>query len=150
MTSARSTARWTNWPAAHGDSTVNAELFQFAGSLAAVVALVALAWVMGFRQSGNLASEAEARDLFRLAPGGFEPVEIGLDDKGSAAIARDAEGRLAVLVAHGNQFVVRPVEPGQLHSGENGIVRVTVARTLVSIELGEAAACWTTTDTGDN
>ena len=82
---------------------------QFLGSVLAVAALVALTYILGFRQAGKLESEAEARELFRLAPGGFEPEELGLDSDGGAAIARDEQGRIAVLVPHGNQFVVRPV-----------------------------------------
>lgn len=121
------------------------QLLQFIGSLAAVTALVVATWLLGFRQSATLSSADEARDLFRLAPGGFEPFRIGLDVQGRAAIAADSAGRKAVLVPHGNQFVFRPVTPESPVDAGDG--RITIpGLPNVRLELGEDAGSWATTD----
>ncbi|WAT17318.1 hypothetical protein OZN62_10310 [Aurantiacibacter sp. MUD11] len=126
------------------------ELLQFGGSLIGVSLLVALTWFLGFRQSGRIESEAEARDLLRLASGGFEPLEIGLDAQGRSAIARDGKGLLVALVPHGNQFVARPVDRTQLHPEKDGTLRIAVGQRQVILDLGDSVAGWTATDTGDN
>lgn len=114
---------------------------QFLGSLLAVAALVALTYILGFRQAGKLESEAEARELFRLAPGGFEPEEPGLDSDGGAAIARDEQGRIAVLVPHGNQFVVRPVKGGATIIAQEGKLLIADMPGL-RLHLGDRAPHW--------
>ncbi len=126
-----------------------AAVLQFVGSLAAVVAIVTVAWLLGSRKSANLSDEEEARELFRLAPGGFEPVEIALDTEGAAAIARDADGRLAMLVPHGNQFVFRLVPPDTPIRVEGDSV-TPGNRPFLRITIGESARDWANTDSGDN
>lgn len=122
---------------------------QFLGSLAAIVAIVLVAWLLGFKQAARLTSEAEARELFRLAPGGFEPVAIDLDVKGRAAIARDQTGRIAVLAPHGNHFVFR------LLAAESSIMARGDSLTIeclpeLRLSLGDSAGVWANTDSGDN
>ena len=114
---------------------------QFLGSLLAVAALVALTYILGFRQAGKLESEAEARELFRLAPGGFEPAELALDCDGGAAIARDEQGRIAVLVQHGNQFVVRPVKGGAAITAHEGSLLIADIPRL-RLHMGDDARHW--------
>ena len=65
------------------------EALQFAASLAAIIVLVAITYGLGFRTGATLSDEAEARELFRLAPGGFEPEDIILDANRTCALARD-------------------------------------------------------------
>jgi len=126
---------------------MNGQLLQFVGSLAAVTALVVVTWLLGFRQPATLSSEAEARDLFRLAPGGFEPIRLGLDAQGRSAIAADEAGRKAVLVPHGNQFVFRQLSPASRIDAVDG--RITIAGLPnLALELGEEAKRWATTDIG--
>lgn len=128
---------------------MDSEALQFAGSLAAVAILVAATYFLGFRYSAQIDSPEEARHLFRLAPGGFEPVDIGLDNEGRAAIARDRGGRLAVLVPHGSQFVVRPVPPDAAIVALNGRVQVEGFERVI-LQLGTDAGGWATTDSGGN
>jgi len=128
---------------------MSGELIQFVGSLIAVSALVALTYLLGFRSSARLESEDEARELLRLAPGGFEPVEIALDANGAAAIARDVLGGLAVLVPHGNQFVVRHLDPQAHIEAREGRLVIT-GLPSAKIVLGDRARDWATTDIGAN
>ena len=85
-------------------------IWQFLLSLLAVTALVLLAHWLGYSRTAMLESEAESRDILRHLPGGFEAADIALDEDGAGAIARDGQGRLAVVYPHGGQFVARLVE----------------------------------------
>lgn len=122
---------------------------QFLGSLAAILALVLITFLIGFRQAARLSSPEEARDLFRLAPGGFEPVKIGVDENGAAAVARDAEGRVAALVPHGDQFVFRLLAPGTRITHHHGVLEFE-GLPGVTIALGAQASDWAFTDSDDN
>ena len=84
-------------------------IWQFVLSLAAVTVLVLLAHWLGYSRTARLDDEAEARDILRHLPGGFEAADIALDEEGAGAIARDRQGRLGVVHAHGGQFVARLV-----------------------------------------
>lgn len=86
---------------------MSGQFIQFGLSLIAVLAIVACAHWLGFSREGRIESEDEARELFLLAAGGFEPVEVAVDAEGLGAIGKDQSGRLAMLVPHGNRFVVR-------------------------------------------
>ena len=126
------------------------ELLQLAGSLLAVLLLVGLTWLLGFRQLARLESPAEAGELIRLAPGGFEPVEVALDAEGRAAIARDRHGRLLVLAPHGNCFVARPLPDDYRPTDKDGKLHVSCDGRSVTLELGAAAGDWTTADSAVN
>lgn len=125
------------------------DLLQFGILLAAITAIAGVAWLLGFRQTAALSSVDEASELFRLAPGGFEPVEIGLDNAGACAIARDAAGRRGVLLPHGSQFVFRLLTPGSEAWAEDGALHIASLPGL-HIRLGDAAEGWATTDSDAN
>lgn len=121
-------------------------LLQFLLSLGAVTAIVLLTHFLGFSRSAKLSDEAEAHDLLSLMPGGFQPREIALGEDGDGAIARDAKGRLAVLVPHGGQFVARPLDPLAELCAEGGVLTVTspeIGRKPFSLYLGDRAQDWT-------
>lgn len=124
---------------------MDSQLLQFAGSLAAIAAVIALTHFLGFSRAGRIGDQAEARALFALAPGGFEPALLSLDERGRGAIARDGAGRLAVLVPHGGQFVVRVLEPGARLTAKDGKL-VIEARELgsksVTLRLSDDAQNW--------
>ena len=103
------------------------QLLQLAASLAAILALVAFAHFLGFSRSSRLESEANAKELLRLAVGGFEPKNMLLDAEGEGALGRDAQGRLAVLKPHGNQFVARPLTRSAILVLDNGKLQITDA-----------------------
>lgn len=128
---------------------MSSPLAQFLGSLAAVVAIVAVASALRFRQFATLGSETEALELFRLAPGGFEPVAIALDHEGRSAIARDADSRIGVLVPHGNQFVFRLLPPGSAISLEQDRLAIRALPNVQIRPMGDASL-WANTDSSDN
>ncbi|KLI65255.1 hypothetical protein AAV99_04870 [Aurantiacibacter marinus] len=125
---------------------MDSQMLQFAGSLAAIAAVIALAHFLGFSRGGRVATETEARALFALAPGGFETVELCLDEEGRGAIARDSAGRLAVLLPHGGQFVARVLEPGARLTADGDRLSIegsASGRKPVTLHLGNAAQGWT-------
>lgn len=124
---------------------MNGQLLQFAGSLAAIAAVIALTHFLGFSRTGRVAEKAEARALFALAPGGFEPAALLLDQEGHGAIARDGAGRLAVLVPHGGQFVARLLEAEARITAADGRLLIE-SRQLggkqIALSLDESARDW--------
>jgi len=124
---------------------MDAQFLQFAGSLAAIAAVIALTHFLGFSRAGRIADEAEARALFALAPGGFEPVALRLDEERRGAIARDDAGRHAVLVQHGGQFIAKVLEPGAQLTAMDGrlIIRARESDAKqITLRLGETAKNW--------
>jgi hypothetical protein len=117
------------------------ELVQFAASLAAVTLLVAVVHLAGFSRPARLADEQEARELARLAPGGFVAQRIALDQNGHGAIIADAAGRLLLLRAHGGQFVPESVERADI-SAEGGKLLIRHGGQITSLCLGVEAARW--------
>lgn len=118
-------------------------LLQFVGSLAAIIAVVLLAHKLGFSRRAKLTSEDEALALFRLAPGGFEPIAIALDEDGRAAIARDARNRLAVLLPHGSHFVAMRVEQDVDLVADGDILHVQAEHIPAqALKLGPIAQDW--------
>ncbi len=124
---------------------MDSQLLQFLGSLAAVAAVVVLTHFLGFTRGGNISDEAEARTLFQLAPGGFEPVEVALDADRRGAIARDEAGRIAVLMPHGGQFIARALG-GDMRCCVEGerlaIEDSALGQKSVALNLGDAAQHW--------
>ncbi len=129
---------------------MDSELLLLGGSLVAVLLLVGMTWLLGFRQQARLDSPAEAAELVRLAPGGFEPVEVAMDLEGKAAIARDRDGRLLVLVPHGNRFVARPLPADCSPAYKDGKLQVSCEGHPVTLDLGAAAGDWTAADSAVN
>ncbi len=89
---------------------MTAKLLQFAGSLAAVLLLVALAWRLRLGGDARIADEDEARELADNASCGFEADQIALDRAGRGALLRDATARIMLLSPHGNRFVGRMLD----------------------------------------
>ncbi|MBH5321537.1 hypothetical protein [Aurantiacibacter sediminis] len=86
---------------------MSAEIITIGASLLAILALVALVHFLGFSRGGVLQTDSDAEGFFRLAAGGFAPLDIAINDQRTGALARDANGRLAVLLAHGGSFIAR-------------------------------------------
>jgi len=88
------------------------QALQFAGSLAAILALAWLVRRLGMGHAQPLDSEDKARRAASEVEDGFEPVACTLDDEGRAALLRDAAGRIMVLRAHGAHFAGRILQHG--------------------------------------
>jgi hypothetical protein len=85
-------------------------LVQTAGSLAAILALTALAWWLKLGGDPRLDSEAAVARAAGEVEDGFAPVAIAAD--GTAALARDGAGRIMVIKRHGNRFAGRVLGAG--------------------------------------
>jgi hypothetical protein len=76
-------------------------------SAAAVAALFAVAWGLGFRGGARLESVEAARALIAENEPDVRASDILLDKAGKAALAQLADGRFIVIRAMGDRFAVR-------------------------------------------
>ncbi|MCA0910304.1 hypothetical protein [Qipengyuania gaetbuli] len=82
-------------------------LFQFLGSLVAILALAAIAWAIKLGPERRLESREEALEAAEEAVSGFGAVALALDADGRGALLRDAQGRILLLRPHGTHFAGR-------------------------------------------
>jgi hypothetical protein len=87
-----------------GRIAMGAAITSLVGSFAALCAILALAFALGFRGNRRLANEDEVRDL-TLAFGGTH--DCLLDVRGFGALALLSDGRLFAAKVMGNQIVTR-------------------------------------------
>ncbi|MXP11002.1 hypothetical protein GRI68_12515 [Altererythrobacter halimionae] len=85
----------------YGGVEIPAALFQFLGSLAAIIAVAWLVRKMKLGPPVRIADEDHARELAEEQLDGYEPVKIAVDRAGYGAIMRDGDGRIMVLKPHG-------------------------------------------------
>jgi hypothetical protein len=83
-----------------------AEVAQLLFSVAAIAALVALAWLLGFKTQPRL-SEADAVAEAEAALTGFRARDCLIAADARAALLRGADGSRALVVAKGDRWVVR-------------------------------------------
>jgi hypothetical protein len=86
-------------------------LLQTTGSLVAILALAGLAWWLKLGGAPKLDSDAAVRRAAGEVEDNFVPVTNARDAEGTAALARDAAGRIMVIKRHGNRFAGRVLEP---------------------------------------
>jgi hypothetical protein len=104
------------------------KLFISLASAVAVLALVAIAWGLGFRKAARLKSEDEARALVAEEAPGATVRSMLLDKQGAAALAQLADDRLVVIRAMGDRFTVRTMPAGSASISRTATgVRVTFA-----------------------
>lgn len=85
-------------------------LVQTLGSLVAILALAGIAWWLKLGGAPLLDSDGAVRRAAGEVEDGFAPVATAHD--GSAALARDAAGRIMVIKRHGNRFAGRVLGSG--------------------------------------
>lgn len=88
------------------------EALKLAASLLAILALAWTARRLGLGAAPRLRDESSARAAIEAALPGFVPAVLALDSEGRGALARDADGRVLLLRAHGAHFVARLLPPG--------------------------------------
>jgi hypothetical protein len=99
-------------------------LLQTTGSLVAILALAGLAWWMKLGGAPTLASTADVERIAGEIVDGFAPVAESRDRSGSAALARNAAGRIMLIKRHGNRFAGRVLGPGAAARIESGALEV--------------------------
>lgn len=87
-------------------------ILQTAVSLIAILALAGLARWLKLGGVALLDGEEAVRRAAHEAHDGFEAVESACDAQGRAALARDAGGRIILIMRHGNRFAGRVLGPG--------------------------------------
>jgi len=86
-------------------------LLDLAISVAGVALLVGLAWAI-FRGGSLKFDRAAAADRLAFDEPDFAPVDWIIDENSRVALARNAAGELALVVAHGDGLVTRRLAPG--------------------------------------
>jgi hypothetical protein len=116
------------------------QALQFAGSLAAVLALAWFARRLGLGGDPRLRDLAEVRRLANEALAGFEAQDLVLDRAGIGALLRDPAGRIMLLRRHGARWAARLLDS---HVG------VRLDRTFMTIATADKAFGSITLDLGD-
>jgi len=121
------------------------ELFQFGGSLVAILALAWLALKLGLGGDRRIRDEADLRELADEALCGFEPVDLAIDRAGMGALARDAQGRVMLLRRHGAHFASRLLDNHlQVRLDRNFLEVGTGEKRFgrIILDLGDQAPAW--------
>ena len=87
-------------------------LLQTAGSLAAILLVAALARALRLGGAPLLADAAAVQRAAGEVADGFALADCAIGRDGTAALARDGEGRIIALRRHGNRFVGRVLRAG--------------------------------------
>ncbi len=120
-------------------------VLQFAGSLAAILALAWLARRLGLGADVRLGGEDEARELAEAAVCGFDAEVVALDRAGIGALLRDRQGRVMVLKRHGAQFAARLLDDRErvrLHPPFLTVATTDARFGAVTLDLGSDAQVW--------
>lgn len=124
---------------------MTAELLKLAGSIAAILFI---AWLARFWKLGGdvrIRSEEQAREIANEALCGFDPVDIGIDKAGIAALLRDADGRHLLVRRHGVQWAGRLLDHhNEARLDQNFLTVGTGEKTFgsVTLNLGAQASHW--------
>jgi hypothetical protein len=121
---------------------MDAAVWQFAGSVAAIAALVLLVSRLGFAGRPELLDEEEARSLAAEIPGGFDAVAVGLDRARNAALLRDGAGRVVLVTPVGAHFVARLLGSEVALSREGHRLMLRDGRSTATLDLGADAGDW--------
>ena len=124
---------------------MTAELLKLAGSIAAILFI---AWLARFWKLGGdvrIRSEEQAREIANETLSGFDPVDIGIDKAGIAALMRDANGRHLLVRRHGVQWAGRLLDHhNEARLDQNFLTVGTGEKTFgsVTLNLGAQASHW--------
>lgn len=118
---------------------------QLGASLAAILALAAVAHWLKLGGDVRIRDEDHARDLADQFVCGFAPVDIAIDRARIGALMRDAQGRHVVIRRHGAMFAGRLLD-GHSHArlDRNFLTIGTGERMFgtITLDLGDAAQSW--------
>ena len=93
----------------------------YAASLAAILLLTGLAWLMGFRSRPRLGeAEAVAEAEGRLA--GFRAADVALATGGEGAVLRGMDGSIGLLLPLADGWIARRLPPSALNWAGGALV----------------------------
>lgn len=93
-----------------------------AGSLAAVLALAAGAWMFRPGRDKRIEAPEDAADATEAALAGFRTSAAVVGSDGAAALVVDGAGRVAVCRRHGARMAVREVEWRDIRATAGGLL----------------------------
>ena len=105
------------------------------GSLAAILVLAGLCWVLKLGRVERIASAEDAADAADQCLPGFDTIGAVVGADGSGALAVTDDGRVAVMKRHGARIAVREVSWHALRSTPAGIIVETGERRFGSVSL---------------
>ncbi|WP_299328742.1 hypothetical protein [Parasphingopyxis sp.] len=116
------------------------------GSLAAVFALAAIAWLLGMGRTPRIADAEQAERLARDAHSGFVPTDAAVSRDGKAALVAGRDGDFVLLREHGANIAARVFRQAPDIRRDEAILTVATGEKLfgdLRLDLGEAdAARW--------
>ena len=123
------------------------ELVQLGGSLAAILALFALARWLGLgADPPQIDGQDDALRRAAEADSAFAPDRVAVDARGHAALLADVDGRIMLLRPHGAHFVGTMAAPGWQVAPAGGVLTIRVGRRVapqVALVLGaDEARLW--------
>jgi hypothetical protein len=113
-------------------------------SLFGIITLVLLARALGFAKTPRLADAAEARRIASDALPGFRAAEAAVSRDGGGALVGGHDGRVALVRAFGDRWVVRIVNGAEAEVAA-GRLRLVLPEPMfppADIDLGAAAPAW--------
>ncbi|MEM8696073.1 MAG: hypothetical protein AAGE05_08655 [Pseudomonadota bacterium] len=116
------------------------------GSLVAVFALAAIAWLLGMGRTPRIADTAQAERLARDAHSGFVPTDAAVSRDGKTALVAGRDGDFVALREHGANIAARVFRHAPDMRRDDAILTVATGERLfgdLRLDLGEAdAARW--------
>lgn len=113
-------------------------------SIIGIIAVVSLAWVLGFRKAPVLADAAAAMRIADDAMPGFGAHEAVLDADGRGALVAGSGGRVALIRPLGDRWLVRAAN-GAAAEAEDGRLTIRLPEPLAgraTLALGADAPAW--------
>ena len=113
-------------------------------SLAAIIALIAFAWALGFRVSPHL-DEARALAEAQAVLPGFRATQAALAEQGRGALVRSAEGGFAVVWPLADGWVARRVASNNLRFSNGNRLHITLNEPMqkfVDLRLADPLPDW--------
>lgn len=105
----------------------------------AVLLLVLVAGVLGFRGSPRLRDAVEAAELADSVCGGFTAQTVLFDSDRRAALLYDQAGRRVLVFPHGAHFIAREIASGSLQEVEDDSLLVQLATAAITIRLDDVS-----------
>lgn len=119
------------------------EALQFAGSLVAIIALAWLVKRLGLGSAPALKSGKDAYEAARQVQDDFDAIEIARDAEGRSALLRDTDGCIMLLKAHGVHFagrILSKAASSKLHGSRITINTGEKRFGSVTLEIEDAAS----------
>lgn len=119
-------------------------VWQIAGSLVAVILLIALVAFLGFGRRETALDPLEACEIADHALGGFLDARVHIDASGQRALLSAPGGKLAIVAEHGARHLAIALDSSWSAHAEAGTLRLASLHESrsITLELGADARTW--------